>query len=532
MIAPGVRFDPSIADRAAVPSGGTIGRGSLLLGISGARQNAAVAAVVDGRLAAFCEQERVTRIRSVGLQPGVLPHAAIAAVLGRIGKTELDVTAFATGESDVILPDLHRSGQIDHHRAHAAAAAFTSPFVQGAILVCDQHSEPPVSVWRFDAGQLTEHPWHWDGPGFASLYSECTDVFGLPPRSEFRLEALARIDGEQRREFEGLTSRISYEGGRLRVDPRWRSAVVDLLAGSGGRGDTTRTSAVASAFQTCLGDALVALIEDLHRVLPLDNLCLGGGLFYNTYLNTRVVESGAFKRVFVPANPGNPGLAAGAALALAAEAAPVPVGFSDPFLGPAYDPQLVKATLDNCKLTYDYLSERDIVDVTVKALLRGQLVGWFHGAMEWGPRSLGNRSILANPFAPYVLENLNAFLKQREPYRAYGLSVCVEDAPQHFAVPAPSRFMELEYSVLDTTRFRHVLPLGVKRLRVQTIGEQPPLFRDLHRAFGAATGAGVLVNTSFNGFHEPMVCSPRDAVRVFYGGGLDLAVLGGFVLRK
>jgi carbamoyltransferase len=131
-----------------------------------------------------------------------------------------------------------------------------------------------------------------------------------------------------------------------------------------------------------------------------------------------------------------------------------------------------------------------------------------------------------------VLENLNTFLKQRESFRAYGLSVCIEDAPQYFSGRAPSRFMELEYEVLDRTRFRHVLPDGVRRLRVQTIEEQPALFRQLHRAFGKATGVGVLVNTSFNGFHEPMVCCPRDAVRVFYGGGLDMAILGGFVLRK
>ncbi len=123
-------------------------------------------------------------------------------------------------------------------------------------------------------------------------------------------------------------------------------------------------------------------------------------------------------------------------------------------------------------------------------------------------------------------------MKQREPYRAYGLSVCAEDAPRYFSVPAPSAFMELEYGLLDHEAFRHVLPEGVRRLRVQTIGDQPALFRQLHQEFGRATGAGVLVNTSFNGFHEPMVCSPRDAVRVFYGGGLDMAVLGGFVIRK
>ena len=234
----------------------------------------------------------------------------------------------------------------------------------------------------------------------------------------------------------------------------------------------------------------------------------------------------------MPANPGNAGLAAGASLALAAETQALPVGPADPFLGPLFAPDVIKATLDNCKLTYDYVTEHEAVEITVKALLRGQLVGWFQGAMEWGPRSLGHRSILANPFAPHALENLNVFLKQREPYHAYGLSVRLGDATASFEAPAPSRFMELEYRLLEPAKFRHVLPGGVKRLRVQTIAEEPGMFAQLHAAFGAASGTGVLVNTSFNGFHEPMVCSPRDAVRVFYGGGLDMAVLGQFVLRK
>jgi carbamoyltransferase len=152
--------------------------------------------------------------------------------------------------------------------------------------------------------------------------------------------------------------------------------------------------------------------------------------------------------------------------------------------------------------------------------------------MEWGPRALGNRSILANPFSPHVLGNLNGYLKQREDYRAYGVSVCHEEAPQHFHVTAPSAFMELEYAPVDPSRFRYILPQGARTMRVQTIDEPRSLFRDLHRAFAAATGVGVLVNTSFNGFHEPIVCSPRDAIRVFYGTGLDMLVLGGFVVRK
>jgi carbamoyltransferase len=202
------------------------------------------------------------------------------------------------------------------------------------------------------------------------------------------------------------------------------------------------------------------------------------------------------------------------------------------FLGPQYEPTEIKATLDNCKLTYEYLSEREVIETCIEALTAGRLVGWFQGRMEWGHRALGNRSILASPLCPYVLDNLNVFLKQREKHRAYALSVCEEDSDRYFTGPARSAWMEYDYSLKDPEPFRHVMPPGAATLRVQTLDHSLPLFRDLHQSFKAATGIGALVNTSFNGFSEPIVCSPRDAIRVFYGTGLDMVVIGQFVIRK
>ena len=143
-----------------------------------------------------------------------------------------------------------------------------------------------------------------------------------------------------------------------------------------------------------------------------------------------------------------------------------------------------------------------------------------------------DRSIFASPFAPYVLENLNQFLKYREAHRTYGLAVRLEDVPLFFEGSLSSPYMECEYTFRDPSRFSSVLPLGIDRVRVQTIDSSQPFLRDLLAKFGEATGVPVLVNTSFNGFHEPIVCSPRDAVRVFYGTGLDMLVTGSFVIRK
>jgi carbamoyltransferase len=169
----------------------------------------------------------------------------------------------------------------------------------------------------------------------------------------------------------------------------------------------------------------------------------------------------------------------------------------------------------------------------VDALGRGRLVGWFDGAMESGPRALGARCILASPFSPYVLENLNRFLKHRQPWRGYALSGLDSDVHTHFDGPPDSPFMECDFVPRNRERLRHVLPQPGAAVRVQTVGAQaPPAFRELLRLFGQASGTPILVNTSFNGFSEPIVCTPRDAVRVFYGTGLDMLVINGFVLTK
>ena len=239
--------------------------------------------------------------------------------------------------------------------------------------------------------------------------------------------------------------------------------------------------------------------------------------------------AGIFDRVFVPVNPGNAGLAIGTAL-LVNNAAPRAL---TPFLGPLFDSEEIKATLDNCKLIYEWVGEHKAATRTVDALSRGCLVGWYSGAMESGPRALGARCILASPFSPYVLENLNRFLKQRKPWRGYALSGLHEDIRAHFDGPTESPFMECDFRPRDRDLFRHVVPQPTAAIRVQTVGaDAHPAFRELLRLFGQASGKSVLVNTSFNGFSEPIVCSPRDAIRVFYGTGLDMLVMNDFVITK
>jgi carbamoyltransferase len=503
--------------------------GDLVVGISGARQNAAVAACVDGTLVGACEQERLTRRRRVGVRPGLLPEEAVEAVLRLAGNRPItDVRQFATAEDALALPSHVPALRFAHHFAHAATAFYLSPFASASVLVCDQHSSPAATVWAADGTDLRDLAWPCGATSLAGLYSEASRLFGFGEQQEQRIEALARLSalpGEAR-----FAEVIRYEDGAVWASSRWRTTLSDWLSEDLSLAHRVH---VAGAFQHHLGEMLLKFAADIRSATERRHICLGGGLFFNTYFTTLVRQSGLFEDVFVAPNPGNAGLAVGVALAASGARRPLPGGVN-PFLGPKYERDDIKLTLDNCKLSYEYLSDGQVIDVTVDALRKGRLVGWFQERMEWAHRALGNRSILASPLSPYVLDNLNVFLKHRERHRAYGFSVPEEDAPQFFDGPRSSRFMEYEYRLRHGGTLAHAIPEHAQAVRVQTVPDEEPLrrFRDLHRAFAATSGVPVLVNTSFNGFAEPIVCSPRDAIRAFFSTGLDLLVLDRFVIRK
>lgn len=503
---------------------------SLVIGIAGARRNAASALCDGGQIVAVCEQERITRTRRVGIPRGQLPLEALACVL-KIGRRRIDeVSTYAVAEHAVELPRSLPVSRLDHHFGHAATAFWSSPFEEAVILVSDRHSGRGLSVWRGDESGIEPCDFPWEGPGFASAYSDAAEAFGFEQNGEeHRLEALARLGTGV--STNGIEALVKRGGDRLVIDASYQARIADWVGSNGTRGPLERSVEIADGLQRHLGALLLDVVAQVKANVGGRRLCVGGGLFYNSYFTTLIAESGIYDHTFVPVNPGNAGVAAGAALAACGERGARREALS-PFLGPEFDPAEIKSVLDNCKLSYEYLQEGQLIGRAAEALARGQLVGWFQGRMEWGSRALGNRSILANPVGPYTLENLNAFLKQREPHRSYSVSVCTEDMPRYFRGPAASPFMEFEYDVEDPDLLRTLMPFTTTRLRVQSVGEAPELFRRLLKAFESVAGIPILVNTSFNGFHEPIVCTPRDAVRVFYGTGLDMAVIGNFVLRK
>lgn len=503
---------------------------SALIGISGAKRNACAAICLDGQILAACEQERLTRARGAGLSAGAMPIEAVDQVLALSRFRHDKVVRYVVAEPQLRLPGSLTTIVVDHHRAHAAAAFLTSPFDQAVVLVCDSQSDRELSVWVGKGANLEDQKWPWDGHAFATLYSECAELFDFagPSGQAYGLEVLAHLGRGDA--AEQLRDVFRYTDGALKVDRNWRGRLRDMIQAE--RQDREHAAETASAIQRRIGELLLELLADIRKSVETDAICLGGGLFYNTYFNTLVSTSGMFKQVFVPINPGNAGLAVGGALLVDHESG----GARNrqgvcPFLGPEYDSEAIKATLDGCKLSYEYVTETEALDATATALARGQLVAWFQGRMEWGHRALGHRSILADPRSPYVLDNLNFFLRKRERSRPFGVAVCKDTVSNVFCGPDASPFMEYQYLVRDD-QFRHVMPAGATAIRVQTVGPEMGLFWSLLKRMEQANGTGALVNTSFNAFHEPIVCSPRDAVRVFFGTGLDMLVIGRFILRK
>jgi carbamoyltransferase len=471
-----------------------------------------------------CEQERATRVRASGFNATGLPDEALDLLLGRAGRTRQEISRYAIAEDSSAIAD-QEVVRVDHHRAHACAAYYTSGFDSSIVVICDDEL-PKVSVWQGTGRDLIPIDLPWEGDGFSDLYTACAGLLGFDSAGgEQRFEALARLHPEHRDDrLEGL---LNVEASSLRLAPRWSRRVEEWCRENGALSVEARARC-AAALQRRVGELLLAFLATVREITRGRHLCLGGRLFDHSSINSLVRCAGLFSRVFVPVSPGNAGLAVGTALAGGRSPAPLSA-----FLGPDYAPDEIKAALDNCKLCYNWVSESEAIETAVDALRRGQLVAWYEGAMEWGPRALGARSIVANPFRPFVLENLNRFLKRRESWRGYALSALPSAVHEHFTGPDHAPFMECDFQPRDPSRFRHVLPTPSAALRVQSADAgAPKRFRGLLEAFGAVSGVSCLVNTSFNGVHEPIVCSPHDAIRVFYGSGVDLLLLDRFVLTK
>jgi carbamoyltransferase len=433
---------------------------------------------------------------------------------------------------------------VDHHLAHAASAYYLSSFDHATVLTLDRTGDLRCGGrWRAEGKvvRLEEELYAPDSP--AEFYGHITELLGFRARAdEHKVQWLSAagepVYAELFREVMGAAAGAWPSVDRSFFDANRNTA--------GGFSEKFYTRLGIDGPEALTGQTRVNVATSVQRAVEQivvemagegENLCLAGGLGLNALVVAALENSGRYRRVFVQPAAGNAGTALGAVLygwhrVLGCDRR---VSVGNLCYGPGYDREEIKQVLENCKLRFRYLlTTGELIETAVARLADRQIVAWFQGRMEFGPRALGNRSILASPLNPYSTENLNVYIKRREPFRKFAASVPAEAAGEFFDCGANARFLATVSRVKPAYRERfEAALLGGDWIRVHVVHrEDNPLYWELLQAAGRKSGLPVLYNTSFNLFGEPLVCDPRDAVRSFFSSGIDAMFVGNFFLEK
>jgi carbamoyltransferase len=556
-----------------------------ILGISAFYHDAAAALIVDGRLVAAAQEERFSRKK----HDADFPSQAIQSCLEQasIGPDQMDVVVFYDKpllkfERILVthiatwpwsLPSFLKAmpswlkrklwvprilakeleefhGPIlysAHHLSHAASAFYCSQFDEAAVLTVDGVGEWATCTLAHGQGNKLRIIKEIRFPhSLGLLYSTITGLLGFRVNSgEYKVMGLAPY-GEPvyadalrkllRRFSDGSFSldlrHFSYVGGLQMYSSRL-SKHLDLPPRSPESPIEQKHMNLARSIQVVTEEAMLGLAESAHAITGAKDLCLAGGVALNCVANTRILKDGPFDNVFVQPAAGDAGGAIGAA-AYVAHAI-----FNEKrhplehvYLGPEFGPAACDSFVAEHQLPNQHFESEDaLLDAVVERLNAGQVIGFYHGRMEFGPRALGHRSILADPRGADMRELVNAKIKKREAFRPFAPSVPVEQASEWFDMIAESPYMVLTAHVKKDSIPAVTHVNGSARLQTVSAKHSPRYHRLLTR-WGVRTGCPVLLNTSFNVRGEPIVCTPEDAYRCFRGSGLDALVLENRILDK
>ena len=586
-----------------------------VLGVSAFYHDSAAALVVDGEIVAAAQEERFSRRKNDEKFPTAaanycLAHAKLTwadldavafydkpiTKFGRILETYLAIAPRGLltfprvlpmwlGEKLDLrktirdeLPGLPKSCEIlftQHHHAHAASAFFPSPFASAAVLTVDGVGEwATTTIGHGQGNRLTIEQELRFPHSLGLLYSAFTAYCGFRINSgEYKLMGLApygepRYANAIRRELVDLRPDGSF---RLNLDYfAFLNRLVmtnekfDALFGGPARAPdepiVQRHMDVARSIQLVTEEIMLALARHARDSIGEKNLCLAGGVALNCVANGLISRARIFDRIWIQPAAGDAGGAIGAALAAwydderqpSPERVPAPRdAMKGALLGPEYGDDEIRRTLNAYDAQFEELSTEALLERVVDLLVDEKVVGWFQGRMEFGPRALGNRSILGDARSPRIQSTMNLRVKFRESFRPFAPAVLEDRASDYFEIESDSPYMLFVAPVRESLRrcpdasargldrvkqVRSTIPAVTHidyTARVQTVGEDAnPLFYSLLRAFESRTGCGVLVNTSFNVRGEPIVCSPDDAFRCFMNTEIDYLVLGHCLLER
>lgn len=439
----------------------------------------------------------------------------------------------------------------EHHLSHAASAFYASPFEEAAVLTIDGVGERATTTVGHGRGldlELIEEVRFPHSLGL--LYSVFTAFLGFEVNDgEYKLMGLAaygrpRYADDVRRLIRYGSDRSYALDLRAVAYPRrpaaWTRDFEQLFGrpfpkGALEREIDERAADIAASIQTVTEETIVGLAEHARSVTGSRNLCFAGGVAQNVLANGRLIREGLFDAVYVPPAPGDSGGAVGAAayVAHALLRLPRPPALSA-YLGPSYSDEEVRQAVDLARLPYRELDHEELVRTAAMMIAEGRIVGWFQGRMEFGPRALGARSILADARDPLMKEKVNARIKFRESFRPFAPAVAEEDVGLYFEDVRVSPYMSFAARVRPDVR--HIIPAVTHvdgTARIQTVSrDADPLLYALLVALGRVTGHRIVLNTSFNLRGEPIVASPSDALDCFARTELDALFLGRFVVHS
>lgn len=440
---------------------------------------------------------------------------------------------------------------VEHHLSHAASAFFLSPSERALVITMDEEGDGKSGIIALGEGSRLRKIRDIRYPhSLAWLYSQITRIIGFVPHVDEHKTQWLSLGGDPAyiKVFRDMLrksgpSSVSLDptyldhgvsGGFILSSKFWRES--GLPTNSQELTEDQRRSLAASVQQVC-AEKVTEIVQRLRREHNADDVCLAGGLFNNSLLVSSLEQALGLGRVFVPPAPGNSGTALGATLYVYhhLHGKPRKPANLNVYWGPAYSRHEIKDVLDNCKARFSFQVMRDRQsEQAVQLLLSGKIIGWFQGSAEFGPRALGNRSVLASPWAPYVKENLNDFIKHREWFRPFAVSVPEEDAPRYFECSGLCQIMNSLARVrpeAESLLEGFILPGGLVRLHTVRNDANPALWQLLKR-FATQGPAPMLLNTSFNLFGEPLVVSPLDAIRSYSCSGIDALLMDNFLLTK
>jgi carbamoyltransferase len=563
--------------------------GQLVLGVNSVYHESSACLLDGAKVLAFVEEERFTRVKRAKRlsidNANVLPLEAIRHCLESSGTAWSDISHIAYGydpnsrpsastgedvqpgswgspEGEAIFQKTVRSipsllsqlaGEditsrfrwVAHHLAHAASAYFASPFEDAAVLSVDALGEQSSTMLAWGRGPVMEVLHEIAYPNsLGFLWETIAEFLGMDryagPAKLMGLAAFGRGD-----RFAAEMARVLRPGSpEFRVDNSWTrfrsyggGRLADLFGQErmAGAEMDHRDADLACALQEATETVLLALAAWLRERTGSDALCLAGGVALNCVGLGRLTRDSGFSRFFVQPAANDAGTALGAALYVLHHELGRTERFvmNHPYLGPSYNDAELCAAIDAVGLRYERCE--DVAETTARLLADGRIIGWFQDAMEVGPRALGNRSILADPRQSTIKDTINVRVKHREYWRPFSPSVLDELANEWFLVSGESLshgFMSFTYPVRPERRSS--IPAVVHadgRSRVQTVtSELNPRYHRLITKFYEITGVPVVLNTSFNGPDEPIVCTPTEAVARYQKSGLDALVLGDLLI--